>query len=85
VRYYVLNTPEGDEVARLSRRGSASYFESTSQRWIPDPLLAVEVKSGGEWRHVEAHELPPSIADVTVDEPRPRRFRLIRRGRHSRP
>ena len=80
MRYYVLSTPAGDEVARLSR-GSASYFETETGRWIPDPLLALEVQMDDDWREVDAHELPPGIPDV---DPQDGRSRGPRRGRHSR-
>jgi hypothetical protein len=84
MRYYVLNTPAGDEVARLSSRGTASYFETTTRRWIPDPLLAVEVASSADWREVEPYELPTAVADHVDENPRVRKFRVLRRGRHSR-
>jgi hypothetical protein len=84
MRYYVLNTPDNEELARLSRGGNASYFDTTASRWIPDPLLAVELRHGSDWRRVEPHELPPGIPDVIEETPRVRRFRVRRRGRHSR-
>jgi hypothetical protein len=83
MRYFVLSTPGGDEVARLSR-GTAAYFEATTGRWVPDPLLAVEVRFSGDWREVESHELPPGISDVVAEKPRIPRSRALRRGRHSR-
>jgi hypothetical protein len=83
VRYYVLSTPAGDEVVRLSG-GTASYFETSTGRWVSDPLLAVEVRFGGDWRPVESHELPPGMADHVDETPRVRKSRTLRRGRHSR-
>ena len=83
MRYYVLSTPAGDEVVRLSS-GSAAYFETKTGRWVADPLLAVEVRYGGEWREVEPRELPPGIADEVDESPRVRKSRSLRRGRHSR-
>ncbi|MEV7398253.1 hypothetical protein [Aeromicrobium sp. NPDC092404] len=84
MRYYVLSTPAGDEVVRLSR-GTAAYFESATGRWIPDPLLAVEVRFGGEWRQVDSGELPPEVTEIADAEPRIRRSRSSsRRGRRFR-
>jgi hypothetical protein len=83
MRYFVLTTPAGDEVVRLSR-GTAAYFETKTGRWVPDPLLAVEVRYGGDWREVESGDLPPGIADVADETPRVRRSRARRNGRHSR-
>ncbi|KQV74491.1 hypothetical protein ASC61_05450 [Aeromicrobium sp. Root344] len=83
MRYYVLSTPAGDEVVRLSG-GSAAYFETSTGRWVPDPLLAAEVRFGGEWRQVESHELPPGVAPVNEEQPRLRKSRSLRRGRHTR-
>jgi hypothetical protein len=84
MRYYTLNTPGSTEVARLSRGGNAFYFDATTRRWIPDPLLAVELRHGNDWRVIEPHDLPPGVADVVVETPRARKFRVRRRGRHSR-
>jgi hypothetical protein len=83
MRYYVLNSPAGVEIARLSG-GNAAYFETTTGRWVPDPLLAVEVRVGDDWRQVEAHELPRGVADDVGEDPRGRRSRSPHRGRHSR-
>ncbi|WP_332664055.1 hypothetical protein [Aeromicrobium sp.] len=83
MRYYVLTTPAGAEVVRLSR-GIASYFDASTGRWIADPLLAVEVRFDGDWREVEPAELPPGIVDVADERPRTRWTRTLRRGRHSR-
>lgn len=83
MRYYVLNTPVGEEVVRLSH-GTASYFDATKGRWIPDPLLAVEVRASGDWREVDPTELPPGIVVDSERTPRSRRSRPGRRGRHSR-
>lgn len=83
MRYYVLTTPGGAEVVRLGR-GTAAYFEASTGRWIADPLLALEVRVGGEWREVESHELPPGVIDDTNEPPRGRKSRAGRRGRHSR-
>ncbi|KAA1395998.1 hypothetical protein [Aeromicrobium ginsengisoli] len=83
MRYYVLSTPAGDEVVRLSG-GAAAYFETDSGRWIPDPLLAAEVLFGGDWRQLEDHELPPGVPGSTTQSPRPRKSRFLRRGRHTR-
>lgn len=83
MRYFVLTTPGGAEVVRLSG-GTAAYFETTTRRWVSDPLLALEVRVGGEWREVESHELPPGVVDVANETPRGRKSRAVRRGRHSR-
>lgn len=83
IRYYALTTPAGVEVVRLSR-GIAAYFETKTGRWIADPLLAVEVRFGGDWRQVEPHELPPGITEDADKTPRIRKSRVLRRGRHSR-
>ena len=83
MRYYILSTPAGDEVVRLSG-GAAAYFENKSGRWIPDPLLAAEVLFGGDWRQLEADELPPGIPGSTTQRPAVRKSRFLRRGRHAR-
>jgi hypothetical protein len=83
MRYYVLSTPSGDELARLYG-GAAAYFETTSGRWITDPLLATEVLFGGAGRELEPHELPPGITESTPQPPPARKSRWFRRGRHSR-
>jgi hypothetical protein len=73
MRYFILTTPgQPDEVARWQRRSSASYYEPESQKWISDPLLAVEIFAGDDWRPVEVADLPPGLADVEPDGPRPR-------------
>ena len=84
MRYYILNTPGAEELARLSRGGNASYFDDSTNRWVPDPLLAVELRHGSDWRVVSPDDLPPGVADDVEERPRPRRFRVRRRGRHSR-
>ncbi len=83
MRYYVLTTPGDDEIVRLNH-GTASYFDAATGRWIPDPLLAVEVRSSGDWRQVDPDQLPPGIADDVEAQPRGRKSRALRRGRHSR-
>ncbi len=83
MRYYVLNTSADQEVVRLSH-GLAAYFDAATGRWIPDPLLAVEVRSSGDWRRVDADELPPGIVGDAEDSSRGRKSRALRRGRHSR-
>ena len=80
MRYYVLTTPAGREVVRVNK-GSAMYYDESDGRWIPDPLLAVEVRISGDWREVAPHELPPPLAHAAEAEVPSRRFR---RGRHSR-
>jgi hypothetical protein len=86
MRYFILRTPgQPDEVARWQRRGAASYFEPQSRRWIMDPLLAVEIFAGDDWRPIEVADLPPGLPDVDV-EPVDRGSpgsRSLRRGRHS--
>jgi hypothetical protein len=83
VRYYVLTTSTGDEVVRLSG-GTAAYFDTATGRWVSDPLLAVEVRSSGDWRQVEPRDLPPGIADDDAEAPSNRKARRLRRGRHAR-
>jgi len=83
MRYYVLNSPSGEEVVRLSH-GLAAYFDPSTGRWIPDPLLAVEVRSSGDWRQVDTDELPPGIIGDSEMRPEGRKSRALRRGRHSR-
>ena len=84
MRYFILRTPgHPDEVARWQSRGAASYFEPQSQRWITDPLLAVEIFAGDDWRPIEVADLPPGLPDVDpVDRGSPG-SRSARRGRHS--
>ena len=68
MRYFILTTPgQPDEVARWQRRSSASYFEPESQKWIPDPLLAVEIFAGDDWRPIDVADLPPGLPDVEPD------------------
>jgi len=83
MRYYVLKTPAGDEVVRVSR-GTAMYFDPRKGRWIPDPLLALEVRLSADWREVAPHELPPAVADIVDAEAPARKAGGLRRGRHSR-
>jgi hypothetical protein len=83
MRYFVLNLPGRDEVVRLSR-GVASYLDTATGRWIPDPLLAVEVHATSDWREISATELPPGVAEVTEDGPGRHRTRTSRRGRRAR-
>jgi hypothetical protein len=65
MRYFILSTPgRPDEVARQQRRSVASYYEPQSQKWIMDPLLAVEILTGDDWRPVEVADLPPGLPDV---------------------
>jgi hypothetical protein len=65
MQYFILTTPgQPDEVARCPRRSAASYYEPESQKWIPDPLLAVEILAGDDWRPVDVSELPPGLPDV---------------------
>ncbi|MDX6232947.1 MAG: hypothetical protein QOH68_1947 [Nocardioidaceae bacterium] len=50
-----------------------------------DPLLAVEIFAGDDWRPIEVADLPPGLPDVDV-EPVDRGSpgsRSLRRGRHS--
>jgi len=70
MRYFILTTPgQPDEVARWQRRSSASYFEPESQKWIPDPLLAVEIFAGDDWRPIDVADLPPGLPDVEPARP----------------
>jgi hypothetical protein len=65
MQYFILRTPgQPDEVARWQRRGGASYFEPQSGRWIMDPLLAVEIFAGDDWRPIDVADLPPGLPDV---------------------
>jgi hypothetical protein len=65
MQYYILSSPgRPDEVARWRDRSAASYYEPESQKWIADPLLAVEILAGDDWRPVEVADLPPGIPDV---------------------
>ena len=73
MRYYVLSTPgRPDEVARMRRRSAASYYDPASQKWIPDPLLAVEILTSDEWRQVEFADLPAGLSEVEPSAPRSR-------------
>ena len=84
MRYFILSTPgRPDEVARQHRRSVASYYEPESQKWIMDPLLAVEILAGDDWRPVDIADLPPGLPDVVVETPKAPRSRSMRRGRHS--
>ena len=65
MQYFILTTPgQPDEVARWQRRNAASYYEPASQKWIADPLLAVEILAGDDWRPVDVADLPPGLPDV---------------------
>jgi hypothetical protein len=80
MRYYLLRSPAGEEVVRIIN-GSATYFDMPTGRWIPDPLLALEVRVSGDWREVAPHELPPALAHLAEGAAPSRKSR---RGRHSR-
>ncbi len=83
MRYYVLRAPGGEEVVRVSQ-GTSMYFDAKTGRWVPDPLLALEVRMSTDWREVASHELPLGLAHGGDGTTRTRRFGAIRRGRHSR-
>lgn len=73
MRYYILSTPgQPAEVARMERRSAAAYYEPESQKWITDPLLAIEILAGGDWRPVDVADLPPGLTDVEPAAPRSR-------------
>ena len=68
MQYYILSTPgQADELARWRRRSVAAYYDPTSQRWVPDPLLAVEILAGEDWKPIDVSDLPPGLPDVDTD------------------
>ncbi len=84
MRYYVMTSPGGsEEVVRISE-GTPMYFDAKTRRWVPDPLLALEVRMSNDWREVASHELPLGLAHAGEGVTRTRKFGTLRRGRHSR-
>ncbi|NRQ50947.1 hypothetical protein [Aeromicrobium stalagmiti] len=83
--YFVLDTPgQPGELARVSLRGVAAFYEPVTDSWINDPLLAPEILAADVWRPARVDELPPGIVvdDPAAPEAKPsRRRRTRKRGR----
>ncbi|MEJ7634830.1 hypothetical protein [Aeromicrobium sp.] len=62
MQYFILSTPGyADEIARWYLSSTPAYYDARSDRWVPEPLLAVMLVDGGGWRRVEAADLPAEL------------------------
>jgi hypothetical protein len=75
-RYFVLSSTDHEsEIARISSRGSSSYYEPETGSWVNDPLLGAEIRLNRDWRLATPDDLPDGIvvSSDEQDEPPPRR------------
>lgn len=71
-RYFVLRSAGHEpEIAKISSRGSSSYFDPESESWINDPLLGSEIKLTDEWAPAAANDLPEAVRSTESAEPPP--------------
>lgn len=71
-RYFVLRTAGHEpEIARISSRGSSSYFDPDTQSWINDPLLGSEIKLTEDWTPAAANDLPDAVRTSDAVDPSP--------------